>query len=59
MQVEIVNGYLVVKIPVNSPLVPSSTGKTDLVASSGGCMKTNAVVNGKQVTVNLSAFVKR
>ena len=53
----IVDGKLVIEIPVNEPLIPSKTGKTLVVASSHGCLRTNADVEEKPVYINLSAFV--
>ncbi len=54
---KITNDKLLIDISINKTLVPSSTGKTLLVASSRGPKKTNAEVDGKQVYVNLSAYV--
>ena len=56
MKVTIENKELVIRIPLCEPR-PSSTGKTLVVASSGGGMKTTAQVDGKPVTVNLSAYI--
>lgn len=58
MTVTIEKGVLIIKIPVEKELKPSSTGKTLCVASSHGNQKTTAMVNGRAVTVGLNAYVK-
>lgn len=57
MDAKIENGTLVVRIPVQAPS-PSKTGKTLIVASSGGNVVTAATVNGKPVTIGLNAYIK-
>lgn len=57
MQAVIENGTLVIRIPMQTPS-PSSTGKTLIVATSGGTKATTAMVNGKPVTIGLNAFIK-
>jgi hypothetical protein len=57
MQVTIENGFLTIKVPVNKPLVPSKSGKTLLVASSGGNVTTTAMVEGRPVVVGLNAYI--
>ena len=59
MTVEIVNGVLVIKIPVQDPPRPSASGKTLIVATSGGNQATSAIVNGKPVIVGLYAYIGR
>jgi hypothetical protein len=51
-------GYLVVRIPLQTP-APSASGKTLVVASTRGNCKTTAQVNGKAVTVGLNAFIAK
>ena len=58
MTVKIENNNLVITIPVNSPLRTSATGKTKLVASTNGNIVTSAVVEGKNVTLGLNAYIK-
>jgi hypothetical protein len=58
MQVEIENNVLVIRMPMNEPR-PSASGKTLVVASSGGNQTTTAVVNGKQVIIGLNAYIPR
>ena len=47
----------IVTIPMGTPR-PSSSGKTMVVATSGGNVITSAVVNGKPVTIGLNAYIK-
>jgi len=58
MQVKIEKKELVIRIPINSnPLPESKSGKTLIVAQSEHHEKTDAVVNGKQVSIVLTAYV--
>jgi hypothetical protein len=57
MNARIEGNKLIVEIDMQKP-TPSSTGKTLVVASSQGGKPTAAVVDGKPVTVNLSAWIK-
>ena len=57
MHVKIDNGNLVISIPLQTP-TPSSSGKTLIVATSGGNKQTDAIVNGKNVTVGVNAYIK-
>lgn len=59
METSIDNGCLVVRIPLESPPRPSSTGKTLLVATTGGNVLTTAKVDGKAVTLGLNAYVRK
>jgi hypothetical protein len=61
MQVSIseTNGVSTLKIEVPVSLRPSKSGKTMLVASSGGNVSTAAVVDGKPVTVGLNAYISK
>jgi hypothetical protein len=56
MKVEIVGGNLVVTCPIEER--PSSTGKTILIANSGGWQKTTVQHKDRQISVNLMASVK-
>jgi hypothetical protein len=56
MKARIMNGVLTIEIPLQTP-TPSKTGKTLIVASTGGFTVTTAEVDGKQVSINLNAFV--
>jgi hypothetical protein len=53
------NGELVIRLPVNKTPVPSSSGKTLVVASSHRNQRTDAVVNGQPVIVGVNAYVVR
>jgi hypothetical protein len=57
MIAEIKDNKLVVTIDLTAPR-PSSSGKTLVVASSGGNITTGATVNGKPVTIGLNAYIK-
>jgi len=61
MQVSIneTNGVSTLKIEVPVSLRPSKSGKTMLVASSGGNVSTAAIVDGKPVTVGLNAYISK
>ena len=57
MQAEIdSNNNLVIRIPLEKPTL-SSTGKTLVVASSRGNVKTAVLIDGKPVTVGLNAYI--
>jgi hypothetical protein len=59
MKAEIIEGNLVITIPVQSPLRPSASGKTLLVATTGGNIATAAIVDGKPVIVGVNAWIKK
>jgi hypothetical protein len=59
MKAEIVNGNLVLTLPLQKPPTPSSSGKTLLVATSHGTQKTNLTVDGKVVSIGVNAFIPR
>ena len=48
---------LVITIPMAAKPSISSTGKTKVVASSGGFQPTTVTVDGKQVKINLTATI--
>jgi hypothetical protein len=50
---------LVIRVPLNSTPVSSSSGKTLVVATSHGNQKTEATVNGQQVVVGVNAYIYR
>lgn len=58
MEVKIENNELVVRIPLEKPK-PSSSGKTLIVASTGGNVQTEVEVDGKPVFVGLNAYIKK
>jgi len=47
-----------VVIDVQTP-APSASGKTLVVASTHGNVKTNCQINGKDVTIGLNAYIHR
>lgn len=58
MKAEIKDGNLIITIQVQTP-TPSASGKTMVVASSHGNVKTDAKVDGKQVVVGLNAYIPK
>jgi hypothetical protein len=50
--------YLVIRVPMNAKPVPSSTGKTLVVASSHGNKQTEVEVQGKPVIVGVNAYIQ-
>lgn len=59
MKVAIEKNELVIRVPLISTPKPSSTGKTLLVASSGGNQRTTCELKGYgPITVGLNAYVK-
>jgi hypothetical protein len=58
METKIEDGCLVIRIPLQTP-TPSSSGKTLIVASTGGNVVTTAMVEGKPVVVGLNAYIKK
>ena len=59
MEASIENGQLVIRIDLNNPPVPSATGKTLVVASSRRNIQTDVIVEGKNVTIGLNAYIKK
>jgi hypothetical protein len=57
MKATIANNTLTITIPLETPR-PSASGKTLVVATSGGNITTTAQVNGKPVVVGLNAYIK-
>lgn len=59
MTVKIVGSTLVIEIPLNSSPVPSTTGKTLVVASTHGNKVTDVKVAGKNVVIGLNAYIPK
>jgi hypothetical protein len=59
MKVEIIGNELVIKLPVNNPLVSSSTGKSLIVASTSGNKETEVKINGASVILGVNAYIKK
>lgn len=57
MKAEIIDGKLVLTLDLQPP-TPSATGKTLVVASTRGNLKTNVMIDGKPVTVGVNAYIK-
>ncbi len=57
MKATIANNTLTIEIPLEKPR-PSASGKTLVVATTGGNITTTAQVNGKPVTIGLNAYIK-
>ncbi len=57
MKVKIEDNELVIRIPMVEPR-PSSSGKTLIVASTGGNLRTEVEVDGKPVFLGLNAYIK-
>jgi len=49
---------LVIRIPMNAKPIPSSTGKTLVVASSHGNKQTEVEIDGKPVIVGVNAYIQ-
>lgn len=58
MVTTIENNCLVIRLPLQKPR-PSSTGKSFIVASTNGSLQTTTEVNGKPVTLTVSAYIKK
>jgi hypothetical protein len=58
MEAKVIDGKLVITVPLQAP-APSRTGKTLVVASSRGNVKTGAMVDGKPVVIGLNAYIAR
>jgi hypothetical protein len=56
MQAQIVNGQLVITLPLQRP-PPSASGKTLIVASSRGVKSSDLKVKGKVLCITANAFV--
>jgi len=50
---------LTIEIDLEDELRDSSTGKTEIIASSAGPVKTEVLIDGRPVWVVVSAFVKK
>ncbi len=59
MTAKIVGDKLVIEIPLNPVPVPSSSGKTLVVASSHGNKVTEARVQGQNVVIGLNAYIPK
>ncbi len=58
MEVKIEKNELVIRIPLEDPH-PSSSGKTLIVASTGGNVESDVKIDGKPVFIGLNAYIKK
>lgn len=58
MEAEIKDGKLIITIDLQKPR-PSSSGKTMIVASTGGFVVTEATVDSKPVSISVNATIKK
>ena len=47
---------LVIRVPLRTP-APSKSGKTLVVATTGGNLRTAVLVEGKPLTIGLNAYI--
>jgi len=59
MKASIKGGTLFLEIPINTPATPTSTGKSLMVATTKGNIKTELVVDGKPLTVSVNAYIAK
>jgi len=57
MDVQVVNGNLVITLPLQKPAL-SKSGKSAIVAGTGGFAASTAQVDGKVIHVSVNAIVK-
>lgn len=58
MQVPVEGNELVIRLPLEMPKL-SSSGKTMLVATTRGNVTTDAMVDGKNVTIGVNAYISK
>lgn len=58
MQAAIEGKDLVIRIPMQSPTI-SKSGKTLVLASTHGNVKTAVLIEGKPVTIGLNAYIAK
>jgi hypothetical protein len=59
MKVTIEGGELVIRLPLHNPPVPSSSGKSLVVATTHGNQQTEAMVNGQPVVLGVNAYIRK
>jgi hypothetical protein len=57
MKAEVKGNQLIITMDLQKPS-PSSSGKTLIVATSGGNQVTTATVDGKPITIGVNAYIK-
>jgi hypothetical protein len=58
LEAKIENGKLIIVIDLQEP-TPSASGKTLVVATTHGNVSTECVIDGKNVTIGLNAYIKK
>ena len=58
MIAEIKGNELVIRIPLQAP-APSTSGKTLVVATTRGYVKTTAQIDGKPITIGVNAYIAK
>jgi hypothetical protein len=58
MEVKIEDKKLIIVIDLQEP-TPSASGKTLVVATTHGNVKTECVIDGKEVVIGLNAYIKK
>jgi hypothetical protein len=58
MEVKIEDGKLIIKIELQDP-TPSASGKTLVVATTHGNVKTECEIDGKPVVIGVNAYIKK
>lgn len=58
MNAKIEGNNLVITIPMQAPR-PSASGKTLVVATTGGNKATSAIVDGKPITIGVNAYIAK
>lgn len=59
MQVTIEGNELVIRISMLNAPTKSKSGKTLLVATTGGNVVSDATINGKPITIGLNAYIAK
>jgi len=58
MKTRIKDGKLLIEIPLAEP-TPSKSGKTLIISSTHGPVRTGVEIEGKEIVVNLNAYIKK
>lgn len=54
----VLNGVLIISIPLNKNPQPSQSGKTLVAATTGGFVQTDAKLGNKAISISVNATVK-
>ena len=58
MEITISNNVMTITMPMGHP-EPSKSGKSTIIASTHGNIKTSTVVDGKPLTVSVNAYISK